>query len=123
MGKLEQKVQETMNSLDHFCNKYILTTTHHPPKNINRHGSVQDFIYANKNRVNQHAWRLHTLGDEEMFPESGVPQGTGDPENLVQKIQTVILDTVELTVPRLKHKLLPSLLCLVICLCILGETT
>lgn len=46
MGKLEQKVQENMNSLDHFCNKYILTTTHHPPqKNINRHGSVQDFRY------------------------------------------------------------------------------
>lgn len=79
--------------------------TSSPPKKYQQTWECSGFHTCKHNRVNQHAWRLHTLGDEEMFPESGVPPGTRDPENLVQKIQTVILDTVELTVPKLKPQI------------------
>lgn len=49
------------------------------PKKYQQTWECSGFHTCKHNRVNQHAWRLHTLGDEEMFPESGVPQGTGDP--------------------------------------------
>ena len=105
MGKLEQKVQETMNSLDHFCNKYILTTTHHPPKNINRHGSVQDFIHANTTASTSTPGDCIPLAMRKCSQSLEFPRAPGTPENLVPKIQTVILDTVELTVPKLKPQI------------------